>query len=173
MVSHHLNASRCPNSLLRYELVAARCYHFAEQAAGGGGDLAVLCDIRRHHEAAAARVRGRVVGAGQSPSSDPGIWGVLLTLVETSAAVFGRTAMLTVLLWIEQHAAEAYEASRDDPDPADDPSPASEALPRIRDHVGALEALIEKSRTPAAGPCAGYLPADLLPDRLAGLTPCR
>lgn len=146
MVSHHLNASGCLNGLLRYELAAVRCYQFAEHALDGN---ATLAELRRGHEAVADLLRGRIAGAGQSPSADPGLWGVLHTLVETSAAVFGRREMLTVLLWVERHAAETYEAGGTD-DVAD------LVLPLIRHHAGLLEPLIAATPERPAAPCAAF-----------------
>jgi hypothetical protein len=165
MLSHPLNASRCLNSLLRYELAAVRCYQFAGQAIGDGDDRAVLAGIRRDHETAADRLRELVSADGGTPSADPGMWGVLTTQVETAAAVFGRKAMLTVLLWTEQHAAETYESSRGvTGDTCDvDPLVSDDLIPMLRRHTAALEPLIARVADRQVEPCAAFRRPELLP----------
>jgi hypothetical protein len=164
MLSHPLNASRCLNSLLRYELAAVRCYQFAERAVTDEADLAVLSQIRRDHETAADRLRELVTADGASPSADPGMWGVLTTQVETAAAVFGRKAMLTVLLWTEQHAADTYESSGRVPGSiCEETPPVSENFrPMLLRHIAALEPLIARCADRPSKPCGEFARPELL-----------
>lgn len=161
MVPHPLHATRCLNSLLRYELAAARCYEFAaESMSGDDSEREEFLSIGGEHRGAAERLRECVTAKGLQPSSDPGLWSVLLTLVETSAAVFGRRAMLTVLLWTEQHAAETYESARRIPELSRDEQACltRDYLAQVRRHISTLEALNERSsqRSPhwEDDPCA-------------------
>jgi hypothetical protein len=112
MPSHPLSAAKCLDALLRYELAAIRCYQTAESILRSPADRDALAAIRRTHEAAAGTLQNHVTTCGQTPSAEPGLWSVLLTLVETSALCSGRRGVLTMLLWAEQHGIQTYESAR-------------------------------------------------------------
>ena len=150
------SAAKCLNSLLRFELAVVRCYRFAEQLLGDHPDRAALARMRAAHEAAAADLTAHIAAHGQSPSHDPGLWGSLISLAETSAVVFGRHAILTVLLWAEQHARDTYRAARREwaAQPGD-PGPILEPLaPAAGRHVAALEAMLPRHKAAPADACA-------------------
>lgn len=167
MLPHPLPAPRCLNSLLRYELAAVRCYQFAETALGLDPARDVLLAIRQDHEAAAELLREQIREAGDQPSADPGLWGVMVSLVETTAVVFGRRSMLTMLSWTEKHAADTYETACRVPHLSRGSRPATR-IAAIRRHVTTLEELAERHQDHAVPMVAA--PAPWAAGRPAGVT---
>jgi hypothetical protein len=135
-------ASRCLDALLRYELATIQCYQFAESVLPD--DRYTLSAIRRSHEFAAAALGQHITRLGRLPSTEPGLWGALGTLVEASTAFSARWAVLTMLLWSERHGIETYVSACRIPGlpVASCLLMESTLLPSLHGHVRSLEQVI-------------------------------
>lgn len=151
-------AVRGLDTLLRYELAAIRSYQLTERAIQEAPVRAELAVIRRRHESAADLLREHLALMGKPPADHPGLWEVLPTLAEASAAQVGPRSQLAVLRWSEEHAMRTYQAAALLPGlpPTLRALIGTALLPPLYGHVVRLEQLIAAQSSSSAGCRRGH-----------------
>ncbi len=133
------------NSVLRGELSAVETY---EQAIPKFDDMnirSVLSHIRDEHTQAVELLRSHLRDMGAEPSDSSGSWGTFASTVTGAAKMLGPQTTLGALKQGEEYGIGTYEGMLEDQDVpvACKDILRDELLPRCRDHVRALDSMIQ------------------------------
>jgi uncharacterized protein (TIGR02284 family) len=135
------------NKLVRGELSAVDSYDTAIKRYGSetGGDE--LRRIREDHVQSVGALKGMVTRAGGTPATSAGLWGDIAKAVEGTAKLIENDAAFKVLKEGEEHGIREYESALNDKDVSEDDKKVirDTLLPKLREHVSALDALRKRT----------------------------
>ncbi|RPH56577.1 DUF2383 domain-containing protein [bacterium] len=141
------------NSLLRGEMSAIETYRQALEKIGDEGGFGVeeLRALQRDHRDAADALWHHIEQHGGEPSKGSGAWGTFAKAIEGTAKLFGDTAALKALKEGEEHGLKDYEDALGNSNlPADCIALIRSLSSRQREHILALDRLMERLPAPAA-----------------------
>jgi uncharacterized protein (TIGR02284 family) len=135
------------NELLRGELSAVDTYDQAIDRFGSEPGADELKRMRQDHQDAVATLRDLVGQAGGSPATSAGAWGGFAKAIEGGAKLFGNDAAFTALKQGEEHGIKEYEDALKDEDltASDKATIKDRLLPKVREHVSALDRLRQRT----------------------------
>ena len=139
------------NSMLRGEISAVETYEQGIAKFDDADIRTVLSHIRDEHTQAVEKLRSHIRDMGGEPTDSSGTWGTLTGAVEGVAKLLGPQAALAALKRGEEIGISSYESAIEDVDVPTECKDIlrDDLLPRCRDHVRALDSVIQKLETKA------------------------
>ncbi len=146
MSTTHEKSSHCIdvcNRLLRGELSAVETYNRAIEKFSAEPEVVVLTRIRYEHVISDTTLQENVRKMGGNHEIDSGAWGSLAKTMQAAANFFGENSAVCSLRTGEKTGREDYEKALEDQDvmPACKDLIRAELLPRVDEHIAALERL--------------------------------
>jgi hypothetical protein len=131
------------NSLLRGEISAVETYNQAIEKFAGSREAEMLDSFRNDHQKSVRELSEHVSEMGGVPEAESGAWGAFAKAVEGAAKLFGGSPAIKALIQGEEHGIREYEEALSNPDVMEGAklSIRVNLLPRLHDHVAALESL--------------------------------
>ncbi len=133
------------NKLLRGELSAIETYSKAIEKYPSSSATPELRRIQSEHRQSANTLTANIREMGGVPETDSGAWGVFANAVQSASNLFGEESAIESLQRGEEHGRDDFETALEDDDVMDTCKETirTELLPRVQEHIVALEGLEE------------------------------
>jgi hypothetical protein len=152
MRKKHIGSGDLLNSLIQDELSAVETYQQALQKFSQSPAAPILRRFLQEHEETVMELKSEAATETE-PATTSGAWGAWAKMVEGAAKMFGEDAALKALKTGEEHGANGYQRvleAQELPESVREKI-TDRYLPRTREHIAALDALISKADVTGSG----------------------